>query len=376
MTQSKTGESDLRVHSPGRINLIGEHIDYSGGYVLPAAIDRMVTLTLTKKPQGECKIHSKDLDDFFSPNLERLEKSDTLWANYFIGVLYYINTLRPGKLGGFDCEVSSNLPIGSGLSSSAAIECGFASGLNQLFDLHLSEEDIISVALNAEHNFVGTQCGIMDQYAVVKGRQGRFILLDCGELTHEYVSADFRDYKLLLLNSNVAHNLASSEYNVRRKECEAGLAIVQQEFPEIEDIVDIPPATLKNMHHKFPAKVFQRLNYAVAENQRTKAAAIALQQGDLQELGKLLYASHDGLRHLYEVSCPEIDFLVDFSRTFDEVLGARMMGGGFGGCTINLVAQDFLQTYQERISAAYKDKFGLALTPFSVSVADGVTTYV
>ena len=211
-------DAGIIVKSPGRINLIGEHIDYNGGHVLPAAIDRKVILEFHKNDNGQCHVRSVDEGDFAFDIQNPLQISDTHWENYVLGVVDGIQKARPNQLGGFDCVISSELPIGAGISSSAALECGVAKGLNELFDLGLSNLELIEISRMAEHNFVGTKCGVMDQFAVTMGKRKKLLLLNCETLDYKLIDAEFAPYKILLLNTNVSHNLATSEYNTRREE--------------------------------------------------------------------------------------------------------------------------------------------------------------
>jgi galactokinase len=335
-----TNESDIIVKSPGRINLIGEHIDYNGGHVLPAAIDRKVTMWFRKKDNSRCRINSEDEGAFTFDINKPLQISDTHWENYVLGVVDGVVKARPDQLGGFDCVISSELPIGAGISSSAALECGVAKGLNDLFDLGLSNLELIDISRMAEHNFVGTKCGVMDQFAV----------------------------------TNVSHNLATSEYNTRREECEEALAVIQKDYPEYQFLADVPEATIETYKEKLSGKVYQRALFVSRENARTLKAAELIQSGDIKGFGKLMYQTHEGLSKNYEVSCRELDFLVDLSKDLPQVVGSRMMGGGFGGCTINLVEEGFVNEFMDLASKAYKQKFDINLTSILVATSNGVET--
>lgn len=363
------------VCSPGRINLIGEHIDYNGGNVLPAAIDKKIMLKFKINTSGkQCSIKSLDLDSSFNVNLHEIKKSNKNWENYILGVLYEINLLRPEKITGFDCEIESNLPVGSGISSSAALECGFAKGINELFNLGLTDLEIITLAKNAEHNFVGTKCGIMDQFAVVKGKQNHFIHLNCDTLDYEYIKADFEPYTILLLNTNISHNLASSEYNKRREECTTALEIINNLYSKkVGTLIEIPEEFIKKHKDTFPDTIYKRALYVIQENKRVQSTVDVLKKNkNIKEIGNLLYQSHEGLQHLYEVSCVELDFLVNYSKQFDYILGSRMMGGGFGGCTINVIHKEYANEYIEKVSKAYYNKFSIDLTPILINIDNGV----
>ncbi|WP_335966401.1 galactokinase [Galbibacter sp. PAP.153] len=368
----KNFEGEVSVHSPGRINLIGEHIDYNGGHVLPAAIDKKIYLSFRKSGTNACHIWSKNYQTGFTIDLDEVKPSQTEWQNYILGVIHYIHALKPNTVKGFDCVIDSHLPMGSGISSSAALECGFASGLNKLFNIGLTKGEIIILSRDAEHNYVGTKCGIMDQFAVVKGKKKHLILLNCQDLEHQLIKSEFEPYQLVLLNSNVSHNLASSEYNTRRKECDEALGVVNKKYPQYKYLVEIPENVIMTFKDELPEKVYNRALYVIQENKRTLMAANALEDELFEVFGNLLYQSHHGLRNLYEVSCDELDFMVDFSKDYNYVLGSRMMGGGFGGCTINLVHQDYVSSYIEKIGKAYKEKFNIELSPIEVNISNGV----
>ncbi|MGB5418697.1 galactokinase [Algibacter sp.] len=371
MTNIQNPDFEIIIESPGRINLIGEHVDYSGGHVLPAAIDKKITLRFKNNNTNSCFIVSKNFKKQFEINLDNLLRSDTEWHNYILGVIFHINVLKPNSVKGFDCEIESNLPLGSGISSSAALECGVAKGLNELFDIGLTDIEMITLSKDAEHTFVGTKCGIMDQFAVVKGKKDHLLLLNCETLDHELIKADFGDYKITLLNTNVSHNLASSEYNVRRDECNTALEAIQKKYPEYTLLAQVRPKVIREFEKILPKKIYNRALYVTKENRRTLKAVKALKENDLARFGELLYKSHRGLTNLFEVSCKELDFLVDFTQDLDYVIGSRMMGGGFGGCTINLVHKDYFDSFIEDAKAAYQEKFDLDLTPIKVAISDG-----
>ena len=365
---------DLTVKSPGRINLIGEHIDYNGGHVLPAAINLNIKIGLKKKEGSVCHVSSKVKGGFkFNLNEPLKPKSDDLWANYILGVVNGILKLRPKQLSAFDCDIEGNLPIGSGISSSAALECGITFGLNALFNLNLSELDQIKIAQKAEHDFVGTKCGIMDQFAVTMGQEKKVILLNCKTLKYELLDAYIDPYKIVLLNTNVEHNLASSEYNSRRKDCEKAMEIIKSKYPHYHHLAEVPLKVIKTLENKLDELLLKRATYVAEEEERTIYASKVLQNGDLIKFGELMYASHEGLSKKYDVSCPELDFLVDYSKKHNSVIGSRMMGGGFGGCTINLIHKDYIESYIELITSAYEDQFDLELSYIETEISNGVS---
>ena len=366
-----TDKWDVIVVSPGRINLIGEHTDYNNGYVLPTAIDKNIQFKFNKNGSlNTCNIHSNNFNAGFFFELNAVSKSENQWENYILGVIYEIQQLTD-KLRGFDCVLDSDIPIGSGISSSAALECGLAYGLNELFDLNLSKLTIVELSQRAEHNYVGTKCGIMDQFASVMSKKGHVILLDCQSLDYEYVPIKIEPFKILLLNTNVSHNLASGEYNVRRSQCEKGVEIINQKYPEVSSLRDVSYSMLQQFKLKMDPVIFKRCTYVIEEKERVLHAVEALKKDHLHQLGEFMYETHSGLQNLYEVSCKELDFLVDFSKQYDEVIGARMMGGGFGGCTINLIRADAVDSFLADASKAYLDKFDLKLTAFEAMPSGG-----
>lgn len=365
-------KSDIIINSPGRINFLGEHTDYNMGYVLPTAIGNKITFKLQKNGSDtDCNVFSVGYEGF-SLNLDQITPSSMEWENYILGVLNEIAMLTI-KVQGFDCVIESDLPLGSGLSSSAAMECGLAYGLNELFDLGLSKMTIVELSQRAEHSFVGTQCGIMDQFASVMSKKGNAILLDCQSLSHQYIPLNIEPYRLVMLNTKVSHNLATSEYNTRRQECEQGVAIIKEKNPEINSLRDVSREMLENSKNELSNIVYMRCSYIIDENIRVLAMAKALKENDFNKIGSLLYKAHEGIRELYEVSCPESDFLVDFAKTNSFVLGARQTGGGFGGCTLNMVHKDAVNNFVQNATARYKEKFGINLEAFEVQPSDGTS---
>jgi len=364
---------EIVVDSPGRINLIGGHTDYNNGYVLPAAIDRKIGFRLWRNSTMEtCNIHSKGYNEPLHIDLRKIEKSSVEWHNYLLGVIAGIQKLGH-SLEGFDCEIESDLPIGSGLSSSAALECGLASGLNALFQLGLSKLEIITLSRQAEHDFVGTKCGIMDQFSSVYGKSDHFIFLDCSNLDYKYVPACMGPYQLLLLNTNISHRLSDGQYNSRQNECFEAVAQIQKRYANVSSLRDVDMDILNNTKALLSDIQYQRALFIVQENQRLLDAVEALESKDIESLGSLLYACHEGLRDLYDISCPELNFLVDYAKEQSFVAGARMVGGGFGGCTIHLVHENHMETYIREISKAYLKEFGIDLGAIPVHTSNGTT---
>jgi len=361
----------LTINSPGRINLIGEHTDYNNGFVLPTAIDKKIQFKFKKNGTTDtCNVYSKNFDTSFTFNLNSVQPSEQQWENYILGVIYEIQQLSD-KLAGFDCIFSSDIPVGSGISSSAALECGIAFGLNELFELGLPKITLVEIGQRAEHNYVGTKCGIMDQFASVMSKAGHVILLDCQSLEYEHVPIHIKPYKILLLNTNVSHNLADGEYNKRRSLCEQGVAIIQKQYPEVKSLRDVSSEMLAEFKTVFTEDMYNKCTYVVEEKTRVLDSVEALKNDQLTVLGANMYATHEGLSNLYEVSCEELDFLVDFSKKYDTIIGARMMGGGFGGCTINIIHEDAVEEFITAASEAYFNKFNIKLTAFEANPSEG-----
>jgi galactokinase len=362
----------ITAYASGRINIIGEHTDYNNGFVLPASIDKKTVVQLKKNGENStiCHFLAKNVEETFEFDLRQFEPIDGGWQNYIMGVVAELQGLG-GEITGFDCEFEGDVPIGSGMSSSAALECSLAVGLNELFGLGFDKWQLIKASQMAEHHFVGIECGIMDQFASVMGKKNQVMLLDCRSLEFEYFPLDLEDYELLLLNTNVSHALASSEYNTRKRECEKGVEIAQKKYPKITSLRDLTDSILEEIIDKMPEKVGNRCRHIVKENDRVQAATKALVAKDFALLGQLMYESHHSLQVDYEVSCKELDFLVEYTKDKNYVLGSRMMGGGFGGCTINIIHKNNVNDFITLASADYKKTFNKDLTPYSVAIEDG-----
>ncbi|WP_298140275.1 galactokinase [Flavobacterium sp.] len=361
--------------SPGRINIIGEHVDYNDGFVLPAAINKYVCIAISPNKNSYCKIIAKDLNEVFEFNLkDTLVPNQIMWINYILGVLQQLKEQKQFD-NGFNAVFSSSVPIGSGLSSSAAVECGFAYAFNKMFALGLTKEEIALIGQKSEHTFVGVNCGIMDQFASVFGKKDKVIKLDCNTLAYEYHKADFKKYSLLLLDSNVKHTHLTSGYNDRRNEVEQGLAIIKSHFPEVKTFRNCTEEMVNALKSELGEIVYKRCDFVVKEIQRVQDAVDALENSDFNRLGSLMTETHHGLSKEYEVSCEELDFLVDAVANETSVLGARMMGGGFGGCSINLVEKGSEKELIEKISAQYRSKFGIELKSYKVKISKGTSEY-
>ncbi len=338
---------------------------------MPTAIDKKIRFMFRKNgSKTKCNIYSANFDTSYSFSLEDVRPGDKQWANYILGVIYEIQLLSD-KLEGFDCVLDSNIPVGSGISSSAALECGLAFGVNKLFDIGLSRVTLTKIGQKAEHNYVGTKCGIMDQFASVMSKEGNVILLDCQSLEYQYVPIQIKPYKILLLNTNVSHNLADGEYNKRRSQCEAGVVVIKEKYSEVNSLRDVSPEMLAEFKDKMDEVVYNRCSYVVDEKMRVLDTVDALKNNELVRMGKNMYETHEGLSKLYEVSCPELDFLVEFSKGYEEVIGARVMGGGFGGCTINIIHEDIVEEFINAASEAYYKKFNIKLTAFEANPSGG-----
>ncbi len=363
----------LLFRSPGRINIIGEHTDYNEGFVLPAAIDKEMVFAIYPNNLKTLRAFAFDLEKFAEipiPNIQR--QTDNLWVNYLGGI---IDQLRKKNISieGIDVVVGGNIPIGAGMSSSAAMECGFIYALNSIFSLDLKTIEMVKMAQMAEHEFAGVKCGIMDQFAVMHGKEKMVMKLDCRSLDFRYEPLDLKDHTILLCDTKVKHNLASSEYNIRRQECEEGVQIVAKKFPDVKSLRDISSEQLEVCKNDLNTTVYSRCKYVIEENQRLDKTCIALEKDELEIVGKMLYGSHVGLKNLYSVSCPELDQLVEIAQNTNGVAGARMMGGGFGGCTINILHKDSIADFKNKVNELYYRKKGISESFYKVGIREGTS---
>jgi galactokinase len=355
--------------SPGRINLIGEHVDYQEGFVFPAAIQQGIWVAIQRNQKSLFRLYSVDFDEEFAFSPQEFSPKKGHWANYAMGMVSQLNQagFYPE---GFDLAFGGNIP-GSGLSSSAAISIATGIAISSLFGYAIPKKSLVLYAQKSEHLFAGVNCGIMDPYASAFGVQDHALLLDCRNNQHQEVRADFGDYSLVLVNSKVSHSLADSAYNKRREACEKSVRILKPTFPEIKTLRDISTSDLEVIKEILPQDLFPKAKHQITEIQRVFDAVDALKRNDLIRFGLLLNESHASLSQDYEVSCAELDFLAEEAQKLPEVLGARMMGGGFGGVTLNLVKTDSLEIFKTKIAEPYLHNFGINPDFIPVSPGDG-----
>lgn len=363
-------EATLIVRAPGRINLIGEHTDYNDGFVLPAAIDKAIYFAISPRTDKACTIVSFDFNETFTFQLDNLIAQPRHWANYLMGVVDEVQKAGHA-IQGFDLVFGGDIPTGAGVSSSAAVETGLAFCLNELYDLNLPTMNMVKIGKAAENNFVGVNCGIMDQFASMFGKQDSVIRLDCRDLSYEYFPIKLPNHTVILCNSGVKHSLGDSEYNTRRLECEEGLSLLSQAYPSVKSWRDVSWDMLTSQEANMKENVFKRARYVVGEIERVVVACDALNANDLATFGQKMYETHNGLQHDYAVSCEELDFLVDQTRNDEAVVGSRMMGGGFGGCTVNIVEKSQKEAFLNRMGEAYKAQYGQELVTYEVALTNG-----
>jgi len=364
--------------SPGRVNLIGEHTDYNGGFVFPAALTLATTVVARPRNDDKIRLIANDLEIMVEADLDDLSKYKNLkWGNYQLGVADELK--KAGYvIKGCDLMYDDKVPLGSGLSSSAAIEVATAIALVSLGDEAYGKTkkvDMVQMALisqKAEHNYVGVKCGIMDQFASAMGKKNHAIFLDCKDLSFELVPVNLDGYSLVIGNTNKKRSLGESKYNERRAQCEEGLSILRKVFPEAAFLRDISVSDYEQHKGMLTDDIIRkRVEHIIYENQRVIDSVEALKKGNLKAFGELMNQSHDSLRDLYEVTGIELDTLVDEARKIEGVLGARMTGAGFGGCTINLVANQVIEEFIEKVGKAYKEKIGYEASFYISDIGDG-----
>ena len=363
------GEGGRFFASAGRINLIGEHTDYNGGYVFPGAIDKGLMAEIKLNGSDKVRAFSLDYNEAAEFGLREEDAPAQAWARYIFGVCRE-TIKRGGKVEGFDTVFAGDVPLGAGLSSSAALESTFAFALNELFANGIDKFELAKIGQNTEHNYCGVKCGIMDQFASIFGKKGSLIRLNCKTLEYKYFPFNPEGYKLVLVDSCVKHELASSAYNKRRESCENAAAAIRKNHPEVEFLSDAKRVWLEEVRAEIPEEDFLRAEYVIGEVQRVLDVCDALERGDYETVGEMMYQTHFGLSRLYEVSCEELDFLNKLARKMD-VTGSRVMGGGFGGCTINLVKDELYKPFLDAVQKEFTAKFGHAPKIYDVVVSDG-----
>ena len=363
------GEGGRVFASAGRINLIGEHTDYNGDYVFPGAIDKGLMAEIKLNGTDKVRAYSLDYNEAAEFGLREEDAPKQAWARYIFGVCRE-TIKRGGKVEGFDTVFAGDVPLGAGLSSSAALESTFAFALNELFHNGIDKFELAKIGQSTEHNYCGVKCGIMDQFASIFGKEGSLIRLNCNTLEHKYFPFNPKGYKLVLVDSCVKHELASSAYNKRRESCENAAAHIRKNHPDVEFLSDAKRVWLEEVRAEIPEEDFLRAEYVIGEVQRVLDVCDALERGDYETVGEMMYQTHFGLSRLYEVSCEELDFLNKLARKMD-VTGSRVMGGGFGGCTINLVKDELYKPFLDAVNKEFTAKFGHAPKIYDVVVSDG-----
>lgn len=368
--QDKFGQNNPEVYtSPGRINLIGEHTDYNGSFVFPGAIDKGMIAAIRFNDSDKVRAYAVDLDEYAEFGLSEEDLPSEGWAKFLFGVCREI-IKRGGSVKPFDTAFSGDVPLGAGMSSSAALESTYAFALNDLLDLGIDKFELARIGQSTEHNYVGVKCGIMDQFASIFGKKGHLIRLDTKSMEHAYFPFDPEGYKLVLLDTVVKHELASSAYNKRRESCEHAARTIAKRHPEVEFLRDASMEMLQEVKDEISAEDYMRAEYVIEETQRVRDVSDALQRGDYETVGQKMYETHHGMSKLYEVSCEELDFLNDVAREHG-VTGSRVMGGGFGGCTINLVKDELYDSFISDAKSQFKAKYGHEPKVYDVVISDG-----
>lgn len=356
--ESRFGGEPVIVKSPGRVNLIGEHTDYNDGFVLPSAIDKTIVFAIAPNGTDRGRFYSVDMNDSYETTFtHNLRKNSRQWINYLLGAVEQLMK-RGHEIVGFDCVFGGDIPIGAGLSSSAALENGILFGLAEIFDIDMSPLELALTGQKVENEFVGVQCGIMDQFVNVHGKEGYALKLDCRTLEYKLYPFSREDIRIVLCDTGIRRELAGSEYNIRRSQCEEGVEVFRRFDSDILNLRDVDLTMLEKYIEKLDPVVYKRCRYVLEENERVHAACTDLTNDDYESFGMRMFESHYGLRDLYEVSCSELDILVEIAEKSPGVLGARMMGGGFGGCTINLVEEEHVSAFIEETRNSYKSSAG------------------
>ncbi len=365
------GEGQPRLFTaPGRINIIGEHTDYNGGFVLPGAVDKAISMAILPTGNNTVTLCSLDYEGAHCTFEIGGPQPKEQWASYFYGVIEEMRQ-RGATVGGFNAVFGGDVPLGAGMSSSAALESCVGTALNTIFNLGFTKEELAKIGQMTEHHYIGVRCGIMDQFASIFGQKGKVVRLDCRSLEYTLVPFNPKGIEIVLIDTMVKHTLASSEYNVRRAQCEEGVAVIKKYRPEVELLRDVTIEELEAHRAEIDPVSFKRCAFVINENKRLMAACAAMEKDDFEEVGRQVYAAHEGLSKEYGVSCEELDFIVGIAHTHAGVLGARMMGGGFGGCVIALVKEEAAADYIADVKKQYLDKFGKDPRVIEVEISDG-----
>jgi galactokinase len=375
--QELSSASPRAFRSPGRVNLIGEHTDYNDGFVMPFALDRDCVTVAALRDDDTVNARALDVDESVTFKLsDEPEKQTGGWRDYVEGVIRLL-VERHRVTRGMDLVFSSNVPMGGGLSSSAALLTSVGLAYVTLICVDYEREELALIAQKAEREYVGMRSGIMDQFTAVFGRREHAMLLDCRSREIEQKPLNtLKGAKFLVCDSKVQHSLASSEYNQRRAQCELGVKILRRALGNIDALRDVTPEELEHFREDLPEIVYRRCKHVVTEDQRTLAAAQALEVGNADRMGELMLASHQSLRFDYQVSCPELDLLVDAAKEIDGVYGARMTGGGFGGCTVNLISEDVEEVFRKVVTDIYRGTFDIKPDIYAFEAADGASEIV
>ena len=363
------GEAGDFFASAGRINLIGEHTDYNGGFVFPGAVDKGIMAEIKLNGMDKVRVFALDMDEYVEFGLREEDIPAQSWARYVFGVCREI-IKRGGTISGFDSVFAGDVPLGAGMSSSAALESTFAFALDNLFGLGIDKFELARIGQSTEHNYCGVNCGIMDQFASIFGKAGNLMRLDCKTMEYRYYPFHPQGYKLVLLDSVVKHELASSAYNRRRESCETVAKAIRKNHPEVEFLRDARMEWLEEVRDVVSAEDYMRAEYVIEEVRRVLDVCDALEKDDYETVGQKMYETHYGMSKLYEVSCEELDFLNDVAKECG-VTGSRVMGGGFGGCTINLVKDGLYDQFIAKATASFAEKFGHAPKVYDVVISDG-----
>jgi galactokinase len=367
--QERYNKNPMIIAAPGRVNLIGEHTDYNEGFVLPGAVDKKMYVAMVENNTDTINVYANQFNESYSFSLQGIQPVDG-WMNYLLGVTFHIQD-KGKTIRGVDVMIDGDVPVGAGMSSSAALCSAYGFALNEIFGLGFSRMDLAFIGQKTEHTFVGVKCGIMDQFASLHGKKGHVMKLDCRSLEYEYIPFDFPDYNIVLVNSMVSHSLAGSEYNVRRQQCEEGVSILKKHYPDINSLRDVSLEALYMHKADLPSIVYDRCWYVVSEKERLLKGCAALQQGDLVAFGQMMNATHQGLSKQYSVSCTELDFLAERAGFIEGVAGSRMMGGGFGGCTINIVKQEAVEQFTNIIQQSFNQLFKIVPQVYVTRIEDG-----